>query len=72
MGHISAIGNKDDGAARFRQQNTDFGSGEPLTPADLTVYRGTLLDGAWNALPGDAYLAFEQRLIGSVPSVPLW
>lgn len=37
-GHISAIGNKADAAEQFRRQNQDFGSGEPLTPADLNPY----------------------------------
>jgi hypothetical protein len=37
-GHISPIGNTPESLARFQAQNTDFGDGWPLTPADLSLY----------------------------------
>ena len=69
LGHISAIGNRDEALDRFQQQNQDFGDGQPLTPADLVDVGRPLLKSALRWLSPDDYAAFESRLVADDPGL---
>ena len=77
IGHISSLGDPekapDEGKnasalKEFQRSNTDFGDGEPLTPADLTFHWAAVLESARKELSNDDYDAFEARLNALVPN----
>ncbi len=79
IGHISSLGDPKKGflegknlSARwkFQRSNTDFGDGQPLTPADLTPRWTAVLESARKELSNDAYEAFEERLNRCASAMP--
>jgi len=76
IGHISALASSRKGMEEgrnvtalkeFQRRNTDFGDGQPLTPAELTPYWHAVLESARKVLSKDGYAAFGQRLNATEP-----
>ena len=76
LGHISALASSSEGLyegrnatalKEFQRRNTDFGDGEPLTPADLTPYWRLIEESARRALSNDDYAVFKSRLNATEP-----
>ena len=76
FGHISALASSRKGMEEgrnvtalkeFQHRNTDFGDGQPLTPAELTPYWHAVLESARKVLSKDGYAAFGQRLNATEP-----